>query len=176
MPDGARCCGGRSRSAIRAPEAAAAGCSVAISVPARRGQRWRWAAIVVLAVLLVLQVALADRERFAADARTRPWMERLCGVLACELPPWREPGALLAAGIPTVPYVPGRLAVEAPLTQVQVPVVGSYLHKSFSHPSFPAASWPRPPKSQNASVLSVQEVASLRVSGRLRGPATPWVP
>lgn len=81
----------------------------------RRGQRWRWAAVVALAALLVVQVALADRERFAADARTRPWLERLCGALACELPPWREPAAmqLMARDVRPHPSVSDALIISA---------------------------------------------------------------
>jgi hypothetical protein len=99
---------------VPAPSFAKRGNRIPVAA-ARRGQRWRWAAVVALAVLLVLQVALADRERFAADARTRPWMERLCGVLACELPPWREPGAmqLLARDVRPHPSVSDALIISA---------------------------------------------------------------
>ncbi len=81
----------------------------------RRGQRWRWAAITALALLLLVQVALADRERYAADARTRPWLEKLCGVLACELPPWREPAAmqLMARDVRPHPSAPDALIISA---------------------------------------------------------------
>ncbi len=55
--------------------------------------RWQWLAITGLVVLLILQVALADRARLAADAGTRPWVAGLCSVLGCSLPAWREPAA-----------------------------------------------------------------------------------
>lgn len=58
--------------------------------------RWshaRWPLIGLLFALLVLQVLLADRARLAADARWRPVVERMCGVLQCSLPPWDEPAA-----------------------------------------------------------------------------------
>ena len=45
--------------------------------------------LVAGSLLLVLQVLLADRARLAADARTRPFMERACALLGCTLPPWR---------------------------------------------------------------------------------------
>ncbi len=55
--------------------------------------RWQWLAIAGLVALLLLQVALADRARLAADAGTRPWVAGLCSVLGCSLPAWREPAA-----------------------------------------------------------------------------------
>lgn len=81
----------------------------------QRGQRWRWAVIAALMLLLVVQVALADRERFAADARTRPWLEKLCRALSCELPPWREPAAmqLMARDVRPHPSVPDALIISA---------------------------------------------------------------
>lgn len=52
-----------------------------------------WAVVAALAVLLVLQVLLADRARLAADAAWRPRILALCGVLHCSVPAWREPAA-----------------------------------------------------------------------------------
>lgn len=54
---------------------------------------WQWASLTVLALLLVLQVLLADRGRLAGDAAWRPLLTSLCGTLGCSLPPWREPQA-----------------------------------------------------------------------------------
>jgi len=81
----------------------------------QRGRGWRWTAIAALTVLLVVQVGLADRARYAGDARTRPWLERLCAVLKCELPPWREPEALrlLARDVRPHPSVPEALIISA---------------------------------------------------------------
>ncbi len=81
----------------------------------QRGARWRWVAIAVLSLLLVVQVALSDRERFAADARTRPWVEKLCRALPCDLPPWREPSAmqLMARDVRPHPSVPDALIISA---------------------------------------------------------------
>ncbi len=59
----------------------------------RPAPRWQWLVIAGLVVLLILQVALADRARLAADAGTRPWVAGLCRVLGCSLPAWREPAA-----------------------------------------------------------------------------------
>ncbi|MBT2746298.1 MULTISPECIES: DUF3426 domain-containing protein [unclassified Lysobacter] len=49
---------------------------------------------VALTLILSLQLLLAQRDELAADARWRPLVATLCGVLPCEIPPWREPAAL----------------------------------------------------------------------------------
>ncbi|QSX79463.1 zinc-ribbon and DUF3426 domain-containing protein [Agrilutibacter solisilvae] len=55
---------------------------------------WRmWAAIAALLLLLLLQSVLSQRDQLAADARWRPLVSGLCGVLQCEVPAWREPAA-----------------------------------------------------------------------------------
>ena len=56
-------------------------------------QRLRWPLIAVLAVLLGLQMLLADRARLAADPAWRPLLENLCSALGCTLPAWHEPAA-----------------------------------------------------------------------------------
>lgn len=60
----------------------------------RRQHRMLAGAVAALTLLLGLQVLLADRARLAADPGWRPTLARLCGVLRCSLPPWREPTAL----------------------------------------------------------------------------------
>ena len=60
----------------------------------RRQHRILYGAVVALTLLLGLQVLLADRARLASDPDWRPTLARLCGVLRCSLPPWREPTAL----------------------------------------------------------------------------------
>jgi hypothetical protein len=74
-----------------------------------------WSVAAGLALLLVLQILVADRARLAADAQWRPRIERLCGVLGCDLPPWREPSALriTARDVRPHPSVPGALLVTA---------------------------------------------------------------
>jgi hypothetical protein len=62
--------------------------------PAAYRRRWIHASLVGLGVLLLLQIALADRARLAADARWRPALLQACAVLGCELPPWRELDAI----------------------------------------------------------------------------------
>ncbi len=78
----------------------------------------RWPAIVAIAALsatLVLQTLLADRARLAESARWRPLLETLCGVLSCDLPPWREPDAfaLLQRDVRQHPKLRGALRVTA---------------------------------------------------------------
>lgn len=77
--------------------------------PARHA--WRGpAAIAALALLLVLQILLADRTQLAADARWRPVVSALCSVLRCELPAWREPAAITLASRDVRPH-PSRAGV-----------------------------------------------------------------
>ena len=78
----------------------------------------RWlpgVAIAALALLLGLQVLLADRARLAADAQWRPLVVSLCKAFGCEVPAWREPAAftLLAREVRPHPQVPGALRVDA---------------------------------------------------------------
>ncbi len=83
--------------------------------PAR--ERWLIVAVIALAVLLVLQLLLADRARLAANAQWRPLLATLCGAVRCELPPWREPAAftLLQRDVRQHPTLPGVLRVSATL-------------------------------------------------------------
>ena len=63
-----------------------------------RGTAWtrlRWPLVALLALLLGLQMLLADRARLAADPGWRPLLETLCGTLGCTLPAWHEPGAFV---------------------------------------------------------------------------------
>lgn len=82
----------------------------------RDGQaRWQWPLIALLALLLVLQVLLADRANLAADPRWRPLVETLCGALGCDLPPWHEPSAftMLDRKVRPEPQLAGALRVDA---------------------------------------------------------------
>lgn len=73
------------------------------------------AAIAGLTLVLALQLVLADRAQLAANARWRPAMSMLCGVLHCTLPPWREPAAftLLQRDVRPHPAIHGALQVTA---------------------------------------------------------------
>ncbi|KAF1015064.1 MAG: hypothetical protein GAK31_02552 [Stenotrophomonas maltophilia] len=71
--------------------------------------------VTALELLLVLQIILADRARWAADAGSRPWVAALCGVLRCSLPAWHEPTAftMTSRDIRPLPGHPGVLQVQA---------------------------------------------------------------
>lgn len=77
--------------------------------------RWQWPLVAVLGLLLLLQVAVADRAQLAAQASTRPWIAALCGVLRCTLPPWHEPTAftMTSRDVRPVPGQAGALQVQA---------------------------------------------------------------
>lgn len=81
----------------------------------RRGAGRGVAVLAALALLLVVQVLLADRARLAASARWRPLLEGACAVLRCEVPAWREPAAftLLQRDVRPDPARPGVLHVAA---------------------------------------------------------------
>lgn len=68
-----------------------------------------------LALLLGLQLALAQRAELASDARTRPAIATLCAVMRCTLPPWHEPTALAMLERNVLPSrtKPGVLEVDA---------------------------------------------------------------
>lgn len=79
-----------------------------------RGRRWpAVAATVALALLLAVQLLLAQRHELARDARWRPVVAAACSMLGCALPPWREPTAfaMLARGVRPHPQRPGVLRV-----------------------------------------------------------------
>ena len=87
----------------------------ATAAPARATPRWQWGLVLALALLLGLQIIIADRARLAADAGTRPLVSTLCSVLRCTLPPWHEPSAfsMLSRDIRPVPGHAGALQVQA---------------------------------------------------------------
>ncbi len=81
----------------------------------RATPRWQWLVVAALALLLTVQILVADRARLAADASTRPLVSGLCAVLRCSLPAWHEPSAyaMLSREIRPVPGLPGVLQVQA---------------------------------------------------------------
>lgn len=100
------------REAIAAPSFLRPATAVRAPVPVAR---WQWGVAAGLAVLLTLQILVADRARLAADAGTRPLVEGLCTVLRCSLPAWREPAAftMLSREVRPVPGQAGALQVHA---------------------------------------------------------------
>lgn len=61
--------------------------------PARRTPRWQWLLLAALALLLAVQVVIADRATLAARAGWRPVVTGLCAVLRCSVPAWHQPEA-----------------------------------------------------------------------------------
>jgi hypothetical protein len=61
----------------------------------------------------VLQVLLADRARLAMEARWRPALATLCGVVRCTLPAWHEPEAFTLVARDVRPVRSGVLHVTA---------------------------------------------------------------
>lgn len=88
--------------------------SRAHAAPPADTPRWQWGLVLALALLLGLQIILADRAKLAADAGTRPLVSGLCSVLRCTLPPWHEPSAysMLSRDIRPVPGQAGALQVQ----------------------------------------------------------------
>ena len=81
----------------------------------RRPFPWAWlGAVVGLSLLLLLQLVLADRYRLAGDATWRPRLEAACGLLRCDLPPWREPDAFRVTSREVQPHpsAPGVLLIS----------------------------------------------------------------
>jgi hypothetical protein len=76
--------------------------------------RW-WATASVLALLLGAQIAFAERAELARDPALRPWLQRACNRLGCELPAWRDPASLklLARDVRPHPSVPDALMISA---------------------------------------------------------------
>jgi hypothetical protein len=63
-----------------------------IRIPRPLQWRW-WLASLVLLTLLIVLIPIADRERLARDASWRPYLQNVCGMLGCMLPPWLETSA-----------------------------------------------------------------------------------
>ncbi len=87
----------------------------ASTAPAGPRERWIPAVAVALALLLALQLLLADRARLASNPTWRPLLSTVCAALFCDLPPWREPAAfsLLQRDVRQHPSIPGVLRVSA---------------------------------------------------------------
>jgi len=80
-----------------------------------RASAWQWILLAALALLLALQILLADRASFASDARWRPLLSTLCGALHCDLPVWHEPTAftMLDRDVRPAPGETGVLRIQA---------------------------------------------------------------
>ena len=89
--------------------------SFAQAAPAASRRTGEWLALLALVLALLVQLVAAQRTQLAAEARWRPWMERICALAGCALPAWHEPAALtmLARDVIAVPGRPGVLRVQA---------------------------------------------------------------
>ncbi|MBB1086934.1 DUF3426 domain-containing protein [Lysobacter sp. SG-8] len=84
--------------------------------PLATSPRWpAWLALGTLALLLALQLLLAQRAELAARAGWRPLLLATCTVFRCTLPPWHEPEAftMLDRSVRPVPGQPGLLRINA---------------------------------------------------------------
>ena len=54
----------------------------------------RWLLVAGLALLLMAQSIVSERDQLAADAAWRPWLVRACAHLGCSLPIWHDPSAM----------------------------------------------------------------------------------
>ncbi len=104
----------RPRRRVRRPHAPSFARVIA-PAPTANKPRWSgWLIIVGLAVLLVLQLLLAQRQELAASERWRPLAGGVCAVFGCALPPWHEPGAYTMLARSVQPSgTPGVLRVTA---------------------------------------------------------------
>ena len=82
---------------------------------ARRFAHWPAVSVALLALLLGVQVLLADRANLATSPTWRPVVATLCGAFRCTLPPWREPEAftLVQRDVRQHPTLAGVLRVTA---------------------------------------------------------------
>lgn len=83
---------------------------------APQARRWPlFLASGALALVLALQLVLAQRDGLAADVRWRPAVETLCGVFGCAVPAWREPSAftMIDRSVQPKPGTPGVLTARA---------------------------------------------------------------
>lgn len=85
--------------------------------PAVAGER-RWPRrllVAVLAVLLLVQCIVAERDTLAAHAQSRPWLEYACAGLGCSLPAWHDPTAMdvMTRDVRPHPSVPNALLISA---------------------------------------------------------------
>ncbi len=78
---------------------------------------WSFGILILLAAL-VLQAAYHERDALSAHGQLRPWIERLCRYLDCELPPRRELTAIriIDREVRQHPHEPDALLINLTLT------------------------------------------------------------
>ena len=83
-----------------------------------RTRNWPWVlGAAALLLSLLAQIGYAERAPLLDDARTRPWLDRVCAELGCRLPLRHEPVKLelLSRDIRPHPSVPNALIISATL-------------------------------------------------------------
>jgi len=85
------------------------------SISSLPSPRWHWLLVIALALLLMMQIVLAQRAQWATDARWRPALITLCNVLGCTLPLWHDPDdfVMLQRQVRPEPDRPGVLLAQA---------------------------------------------------------------
>ncbi len=78
------------------------------------GAGW-WLGSLALALTLGAQIVLAQRAELSRDRAWRPWLERTCNALGCELPAWRDLSTLrlTSRDVRPHPSVPDALMINA---------------------------------------------------------------
>lgn len=83
--------------------------------PRARGNGAWWTGSFALALLLGVQIVLAQRVELARDPRWRGWLQAACSRIDCNLPAWRDVRALrlTARDVRPHPSVPDALMISA---------------------------------------------------------------
>ncbi len=84
------------------------------SAPLPHGGRW-WMAVMAAALLLCSQLVLSQRAQLAEDPGLRPWLQRVCDWMRCDLPAFRAPKQIhvLTRDVQPHPSVPDALLISA---------------------------------------------------------------
>ena len=82
--------------------------------PLPHGGRW-WLGVMAAALVLSLQLVMSQRAQLSEDPGLRPWLQRLCDVVKCDLPAFRDPAQihLLTRDVQPHPSVPDALLISA---------------------------------------------------------------
>lgn len=99
-----------------------------VTSPRRSASRIGWGlGSLVMMALLAGQLAWHNRDSLALDPRWRPWLQSVCDVAGCGLPPLRDPHAIemVDRNVQTHPHYKGALLITATLVN-QAPFAQPY--------------------------------------------------